>query len=222
MAPDPFISVAEDIEELRSWGEPGQWSPEPSDADLRRGSAILRRFLSDQLLQRAWRAHGLHESVASEPRVRANEIDLDAEPRLHSFHAIYADSGFEIATEPLILSGQKVQMRSHEREFGLNEYRDSIAIQIAHGGITRGDLVKYFANTLGGVHLDTPAGKPKRQHADARKKEEVLAQQIRRVENQIQIMGRESIRHELREIGRRLGASDDLQLLETRIRTADQ
>jgi hypothetical protein len=217
--PDAYISVAEDLEELRTWGSPSQVSAEPSDPALRRGSAILRRFVPDQLLQHAWRAHGMHETIAVQPRVTAYLITPGVTPAGVSLHVIYADSQLEFGVGPLFTPGRHTPMRSREGICGLNQYRDSAAIQVNEWIITRGDLIKYFANVLGGVHLDGADNQPKRRKKpEAERRERALTARIASLEHQIKVLGRESLRFELREIGRRLAASQDLRLLEDRIR----
>lgn len=217
---DVYISVAEDLEELRTWGTPSQASAEPSDAALRRGSAILRRFLPDQLLQQAWRAHGLHKTVSPQPRITAYLITLGVTPPGVSLHVIYADSQIEFGVGPLFTPGQHTPMRSRASTFGLNEYRDPTAIQVNEWAISRGDLIKYFANVLGGVHLDDADNRPRKRKPEAKRREHLLTARIKSLENRINVLGRESLRFELREIGRHLAASDDLRLLEAHIRAS--
>jgi hypothetical protein len=65
----PFITVADDIDWLRD-----EWCvlyEPPSDADLRRGSAALRRLLVDDLIGKAWRHHGF----IRQPRVIGPDVE---------------------------------------------------------------------------------------------------------------------------------------------------
>ncbi len=64
----PFITVADDIDWLRS-----EWCvlhEPPSDADLRRGSAALRRLLVEDLIGDAWRHYGFER----QPRVIGPDV----------------------------------------------------------------------------------------------------------------------------------------------------
>jgi hypothetical protein len=208
-----FISVAEDLAELRSTWPGNNWAANPSDAELRRGSVILRRFLGDQVLQAAWRAHPPAAGGAKQPAVEAYEIDLNA-PLLALLpgHLILADAQFEFFRGEIpeaYRSGMEMSLRT----FGLNQYRDSAAVVVDGETLTRGDLIKYFANVLGGAHLDY-GGKHGHDHAD-------LVRRVRKVEGRVKLFDqKDGLRFELRAIGRRLAASPDLQLLENSIRAA--
>jgi hypothetical protein len=53
------MAVAEDLAYLREQWIGTLWDEQPTDDALRRGSVVLRGFLLQQLLQKAWRHHGL-------------------------------------------------------------------------------------------------------------------------------------------------------------------
>jgi hypothetical protein len=65
----PFITVADDIDWLRD-----EWCvlyEPPPDADIRRGSAALRRLLVDGMIGKAWRHHGFER----QPRVIGPDVE---------------------------------------------------------------------------------------------------------------------------------------------------
>jgi hypothetical protein len=218
-----FISVAEDIEHLRQW-----WKCDPDRATVRRGSAILRRFFvdRDRPLLRAWRECGFE----NQPIIKApdligllNDGNVDLSKVMVALAGGAKIKGAEIAFFCIIehtgrpapvldLVGQTEDKNLREAKWRLNDFGESAAI-VAQGEIVkRRELIKYYANKLGGVHLSS----------NVRRSEEKLVKRINKLGNIVTAIAEmDSMYFELLSIGQAVGKSEDLAKLCQEIRSRE-
>lgn len=93
------------------------------------------------------------------------------------------------------------------RPWPLTDFMESAGAIVQGTVIKRREIIKYFANTEGGVHLD--------RSSRVRRKEEELVSRIRRLEGKIKAFGTDGLYFELLSIGQAVGkAPDVIQLVE--------
>lgn len=202
-------SVAEDIEYLRE-----TWGLGASDSDLRRGSALLRRFLVDGgngTLFVVWREVGFE----GQPMVVAPSLSLEAlasRDKIILATAGGATVGGIVATGYLQAKERfdyKFDPEGHEHR--LLEYVSAPCV-IVHGQpVTRRELVKYFAHYLGGVHMSRKV----------MKKEEDIVRRFRQIEElpiHTDLLGKDLLHFELLAIGQAIGRAEDCRRLASTIR----
>jgi hypothetical protein len=137
------------------------WGVRVDDDELRRSSSALRRLLVQGDYSRAWRL--IHDK---EPRVRAMDLAPTLEP-YGAEHAMWAQAGggkfggvqvahmvvWDFALTPEQIK-QKNRSSPQMTTFGLRKFLHSPSIVVRGTVITRGDIISYVANKLGGSHLD--------------------------------------------------------------------
>lgn len=204
-----LLSVAEDIEYLR-----GTWADGASDGDLRRGSALLRRFLIDGgngILIVVWHLLGL----PGQPRVKApslppqilaagSKVDLAAAGGATIRGATMA--GISQTTERIA-----AEFSPDGCEQLLLEYVGAPSVIIRGERVTRRELVKFFAHHLGGVHMSSKV----------MRKEQDMVRRIRRIETlriHSKMLGKDLLHFELLAIGQAIGRSDDFKTMSALIR----
>ena len=209
-----YISVAEDLEHLCE-----DWSKNPKNDVIRRGSAILRRLLVDSVLQQAWRALGFER----QPTIKAPDLMLvvNRQPAMVEIAiAGGAAYGGVISAGMTLMGGSAPPDIPSDvdpawltaRPWPLSEYCESPAAIGDGTVIKRRELIKYFANTEGGVHLD--------RSRKVRKREEALVARVRRLEGRVQVHTADGLFFELLSIGQAVGNADDCRRLATTIREA--
>jgi hypothetical protein len=209
---DALITVAEDLEYLSQWGS------EISNAEIRRGTSVLRRLLVDDVYGTAWRAVG----GVKQPSLLA--VDLSLLLGNHSHQVVYALAGGAlfrgIHTACIVLNkgGEPIggpppeSIRENgypfERLFALSEYLSSLSGIVEGRSFNRREVIKYIANVKGGVHLS----------AQARKAEKNLIARLSKIEKKILIRNSDGLLVEAAAIGQALGNSEDAKGLIEKIR----
>lgn len=239
----PWATVADDIEWFQK-----EWCTlyePPSNADLRRGSAALRRLLVDNMLQQAWRAHGFAEQPkVTGPDVKALLIELKR-PLQHVASLIAggatlngiqftligaarvaneitgvsadADEGFAVEVFNVSRDARNGEVDSSplvdltNKCWKLNDYLDAPGAVRRGMAFRRRDIVKYFANYAGGVHL-----KGSKQTYG---RKERIYEHIAELNQKVQADTMDGLYFELLSIGQALGKSDDLRTLTQAIRS---
>ena len=218
MDSDALITVAEDLGYLSTW------SGEMPNAEIRRGSAILRRLLVEGTYSHAWRAVGF----AQQPSLFAVDLEMCVGDDLGKVVLALAGGarykGFEYALLMLnkgteAVGGEQpadVREGAHpfEQSYDLTRYLSS-ASGVVNGDIfTRRDVIKYIANVKGGVHLS-----PKE-----RKQEAKLIARMEKIEKKFILQPLEgfpasdALLIELVAIGQALGSSPDAKVYISQVR----
>jgi hypothetical protein len=203
-------SVAEDLEYLRD-----AWREGTTEADLRRGSAILRRLLIDNgqgVLIQIWRELGFErQPVVVAPSLSRAVLAANNKIVLATAGRASVDgidiAGYLRATEAF---DDDYSPDGHEQL--LADYVSAPCIVVYGHRISRGELVKYFSNYLGGVHLSWRA----------RKKQDDYARLFRRIDElpvQSELLGKDLLHFELLSIGQVIGQSSDCMRLVAAIKT---
>lgn len=203
---DSLIAIAEDLQYLNLWG------PDISDAEIRRGSAVLRRLLVEGEYGKAWRAIGR----LKEPKVIAVDLSLLIAPApIHDLVLGLAAGAFFRGAHIVGMTAAKYRLPAcnapplrsggylGEREFMLSEFLASPAGVVDGRPFTRREVVKYIANAKGGVHL---GGKER----DAEKK---LIARLKKIEKKISVQTTDGLLVELVAIGQAVGKSADAEVL---------
>lgn len=208
-----LTTVAEDLEHLRDG-----WLENPADDVLRRGSAILRRFLAEGVLQRAWKVAGFER----EPTIVAPSLNELVGPDLSIIEFAFAGGahlqglfvmGGCISKGDRPPQGGPSAATAMEHPFKLSAFKESTTV-IARGQVVkRRELVKYFAVVRGGVHLDELSSK-------RRKEEEYLVQRLAGLEKAMVVLNKDAFFFELLSIGQAIGRAPDMQRLVEAIRVA--
>ncbi|UOF21412.1 hypothetical protein [Pseudomonas syringae] len=218
MDSDALITVAEDLEYLSTW------SGVMPDAEIRRGSAILRRLLVEDAYSHAWRAVGF----ARQPSLFAVDLKMFVGNDLGKVVLALAGGatyrGFEYAllminkgTDPV--GGEPpadVREGAHpfEQSYDLTRYMNSPSGVVNGDTFTRRDVIKYIANVKGGVHLS-----PKE-----RKQEAKLIARMEKIEKKFILQaaegfpGSDALLIELVAIGQSLGLSPDAKVYISQVR----
>lgn len=210
-----FMSVAEDIEHLRHW-----WKADPDDATIRRGSAILRRLLVERVLLKAWRECGFQDQpiiIGPDLVSQLNEIDLSKV--IVSIAGGGKIKDVRCANMTLVLGADISSPEQYpgqtreeliEKKWRLLDYLEATSIFIGGETVNRREIIKYFANVLGGVHLSSKV----------RRREEDLIRRLSKMRDIIiDIAGTDHMHFELLSIGQAIGQSEDLSKLSQTIRS---
>jgi hypothetical protein len=202
-------SVAEDIEYLRE-----TWRDGASDSDLRRGSALLRRFLIDGgngILVAIWHEMGFKD----QPTVIAPSLSPNS---LASRSKIVLATAGGATVNGIEMGGYLQFKDPFDDNFNPNGHQQrlldfvSAPCVVIHGqAVTRRELIKYFAHYLGGVHMSR---KVMKNEAD-------VVRSLRRIEDlpiQTNLVGKDLLHFELLAIGQAIGRSEDGTKLASAIR----
>ena len=199
-------SVADDLEHLND-----SWRDGATDVDLRRGSAILRRFLVDNgqgVLIQVWRDLGF----AQGPAVVAPSLSLAESGKVILATAGGARvNGIQVAGYLRAAAPIDDGFDPEGREQHLIPYVSAPCIVVHGRPISRRELVNYFANDLGGVHLSWRAKKKQGEYVR-------LFQQIEEMPIQAELLGKDLLHFELLAIGQAIGQSADMLKLAKTIR----
>jgi len=209
---DSLIAVAEDLEYLSQWGA------DISNAEIRRGTAILRRLLVEDAYGAAWRAIG----EIKQPSLPAVDLSLllgnDANQVEYALAGGANFRGIQMACM-MINKGSKAIGGSppepiredgypFERMFTLTEYLSSMS-GVVHGrAFNRREVIKYLANVKGGVHLS----------AQQRKAEEKLVARLGKIEKKLIVHTTDGLLVEAVACGQSLGNSADAKAFVNKVR----
>jgi hypothetical protein len=201
-----IVAVAEDLHYLSTWG------PNIPDAEIRRGSAVLRRLLVEDAYGQAWRASGRKKqprvvAIDIEPFLKAASFkDLDmllaAGADFRGIQAALA-AGYRLDHTPQVPLPDPLSAAGYpgEREYMLSEYVSSPSGYVAGAGVfTRRDVIKYIANVRDGVHASSE--KPRRE-------EEALVARIGEMDKRVNFMMSDGMLFELVAIAQAIGRSAD-------------
>ncbi len=200
---DSLVAVAEDLEYL------GQWGSEITAAEIRRGTAVLRRLLVEDAYGTAWRAIG----QAKQPSLIAVDLDLmlgnDSNKVVYALAGGAHFRGMQMACMLLNKGATPIggsppePIRSDgypfERVFTLSEYLSSNAGVVEGRSFNRREVIKFLANVKGGVHLS----------AQQRKTEEKLIARLGKIEKKMMIHNADGLLVEAVAIAQALGSSAD-------------
>lgn len=200
---DSLTAVAEDLLYLGTWGS------DISNAEIRRGTAILRRLLVENAYSNAWR------SIGEEKQPSLIAVDLSLALGKQTNDVIYALAGgalfkgmhmacsFLNKGDKPIGGSPPLPIRESgypfEKLFTLSEYLSSASGVVEGQTFNRLEVIKYIANVKGGVHLS-----PER-----RKKEEKLIARLGKIEKKIMVHNTDGLLVEIVAIAQSLGTSDD-------------
>lgn len=201
---DDLHSVADDLKFLQdSWGQ------HISDGDIRRGSAVLRRLLVEDVYGSAWRAAGFEK----EPRLIAVDLmQLLGSIPLHNVNIGLAGGahlkGMQVAGL-LMARGVHTPAGKHPhvppdsypgaREYSLSDFLKSPSGVVDGRTFTRREVIKYIANIKGGVHLGG-----KRRKAEAK-----LVARLGKIEKRIRVQMSDGLLVEIVAIAQALAKSEN-------------
>jgi hypothetical protein len=209
---DALIAVAEDLEYLAQWGS------QISNAEIRRGTAILRRLLVEDTYRAAWRTIG----EAKQPTLLA--VDLSQMLGGKSHEVVYALAGGALF-RGLHMACLMLNKGSHaiggeppkpirdngypfERLFTISEYLPSLSGIVEGRSFNRREVIKYIANVKGGIHLS----------AKARKAEKDLISRLGKIEKKILVHNSDGLLVEAVAIAQALGGSSDAKSFIAKVR----
>jgi hypothetical protein len=202
-------SVAADLAYLEQ-----RWGPDIDDDELRRGSIVLRRFLAQGELQRAWKAAGLER----EPGIRHVPVENALAGIDLRNVAIGAAGGVRVgmvSTQGFFVPRRPISDEEHVRHFektsppesqfilsSFGEFKESHCMVVDGHLVKRREVVKFVCNKLGGAHYDDSRGQSQ---------EERTFKRLDRVLEGLEITQKTPVYYELLSIGQALTASDDLR-----------
>ena len=195
--------VADDLRYLKQ-----EWHESVEDSALRRGSAVLRRLLVQNELQRAWRMAGF----ASQPIVTASTLEpiLQQIPLQKLAFAAAGGArnkgaelrGALIANYAMSEAEVKTQYEAEvpSAKMKLRDFVAAPCVVVSGELVTRHLLIKYIANKLGGVHYDP-----------ARSADERLFRLLDSAREKIMLLEKPAVYFELLSIGQAVASSEDIE-----------
>jgi hypothetical protein len=199
------------LEDLNFLNE--EWDQDVTDDSLRRSSPVLRRFLVEEQLLRAWRKIGL----SGQPEILAftlsrrltltplNEVRF-ASAGGATYKALAIAQAFEIDRALSPAEVQKVfALGLPEIRQSLTDFTNATCIIVEGTEISRRDLIKYVANKLGGAHYDEQRDRDYQRLLDHVGQTRVIA-------------GKNAVYFELLSAGQRLIQAPDIVNLRNRLR----
>ncbi len=203
--------MSEDLDHLRR-----EWLTDPPSDVVRRGSVILRRFLAEQILQRAWKAFGR----AGQPTIHAPNLDVLLPDRAAAMFFVAGGARFGGVYMSGIMMNRGTTATGVESPDGLSypfpltDYAESASVFAEGEVIKRREIVKYFAHYVGGAHLHLSSR--------VRAKEEAMVRRISKVEGRVQVQAPgaqlEGLYLELLSIGQAVATSKDIEGLHEEMR----
>lgn len=209
---DALVAVAEDLEYLSEWGD------QISNAEIRRGTAVLRRLLVEDTYGAAWRAIGQNK----QPSLIAVDLSLLLGDKVHQVvYALAAGALFRGVHMACLMLNKGAQaiggspsepIRENgypfERVFTLSEYLPSLSGIVDGRSFSRRDVIKYIANVKGGIHLS----------AKVRKAEKDLISRMSKIEKKFLVYNSDGLLVEAVAIAQALGTSSDAKKFISKVR----
>lgn len=137
---------------------------DPGDADIRRGTPIIRRFIVEKELANAWRTLGREkEPTIIAPNLSSLIGDLSFDQFVMASAGGAKYNGLEMLGMSTIKGNAPPPIKDSYEVFksyifSLSQYLESICIIVEGKPVKRRELVKYMAYARGGVHL-SPGGR---------------------------------------------------------------
>lgn len=214
MNSDYLIVIAEDLELLKN-----SWTHQYPEPDIRRGSAILRRLLVDNEYMHAWKQVGFER----QPTLNAVDLSslIEGIPESQIIVSLAMGAHYRDAYwAGICLTSNNMRIKNHdskfnsqsypgERTYYLSEYLSSSSGIANSKHITRKDIIKYVANVLGGVHINSKQ----------RKQEAKLVARVEKFHKKIQLQKSDGLLIELTAIAQAIGQSADCSRLIAKIRS---
>ncbi|MBV8656407.1 MAG: hypothetical protein JO142_01145 [Burkholderiales bacterium] len=209
---DSLVIVAEDLEYLAHWGA------DISNAEIRRGTAVLRRLLVEDSYGAAWRAIG----ETKQPSLPAVDLSLilgnDANEVIYALAGGANFRGVKMACHMLhkgskAIGGEPPEpIREDgypfERMFTLSEYLSSMSGVVDGRSFNRREMIKYLANVKGGVHLN----------AQQSKAEAKLIARLGKIEKKIMVHSTDGLLVEAVACAQSLGNAEDAKHFVQKVR----
>jgi len=203
---DSLIAIAEDLEYLAQWGS------EISNAEIRRGTAILRRLLVEDSYGTAWRFVG----EIKQPSLPAVDLSLLLGNDINQVvYALAGGAHFRGVQMACMMQNKgnnpiggappppiRDDGYPFERMFTLSEYLSSMSGVVDGRAFNRREVIKYLANVKGGVHLS----------AQQRKTEEKLIARLGKIEKKMMVNNTDGLLVEAVACAQSLGNSDDAKV----------
>jgi len=200
--------VLQDLDFLHS-----EWDQDVSDESLRRSSPVLRRFLVEGQLLKAWHNAGL----SGQPEVLAPT--LNKRLTVSSLNAVrFAAAGgadYKGMIVALVFESDEALTQAQIKKISelgppeskqtLTEFANSACMIVEGTPINRLELIKYVANKLGGAHYDS-------------KREKEYQRLLDHVGRTYTVAGKNGIYFELLSTGQRLVRSPDIENLRNKLR----
>ena len=203
--------VHSDLQFLRD-----EWDNQVDDHSLRRSSPILRRFLVENELHRAWKLAGF----TGQALVRASTLGpiLQTIPAHRITFASAGGASYNGAQlrGALLLNFVMTEAQVKrvaggpppDREYRLLDFSSDTCVIALGKHFSRRQVVKYVANKLGGAHYDTRRG---------HRTDDAAFLPLDKVEAEVMLLDKPAIYFELLSIGQAVGTSADLYALSTRL-----
>lgn len=216
---EEFLEVVrQDLELLHK-----EWGADVQDEQLRRLSGILRRFLIDQELQRAWKMAGF----TGQPRITAGTlrhmINTVDKSRFYlatvggaNHRHVHVACAYMMFPPPTPEEAAKLNPGSEppQETLPLSKFVDEPCMVVQGELISRRVLTKFAAESLGAVHCGTKSGKQN----DKKKFNQYLNSLLNQVRKQVGLNDLHVVNHEVLSIGQALLASPDIQRLREGLR----
>jgi hypothetical protein len=194
--------VKEDLEYIQK-----EWGDNIDDPSLRRGSAVLRRLLVQNELQRAWKAAGFDK----EPRIIASTLTpiLRAYPKDTikfaaaggaKYHGMELRGFLALSYAPD--QGETSAQGVPQEVLGLKDFIEAPSVIVNGVLIPRRVVIKFVANKLGGAHFDM---------SRKASEEDKLFRLLDNASEQFELLEKNVVYFELLSTGQALAWAEDVQ-----------
>jgi len=203
-----------------------EWNTNIDDDSLRRDCVVLHKLLIECNLGKAWRLVGF----SKEPKILAPVLETIGDRK----HADFVQAGgaryggieirdLEIHRDdslpsewakrgPGIYVEKESSSKRAKKPLYLTEYLNDICIVVEGIEVSRNDLIVYFANTLGGKHIDW------QREFKEQSKRAAKFEALDSIFKTMTTANKESIYYQLLSIGQALASSPDTHKLTKKIK----